>query len=120
MNWRLLASCRDADPALFFAADGEEPDARQTREAHAKAVCGGCPVAVPCLQFAATHGIWWGIWGGEDRESDRRRMCGKGLHLMTDENTWRDQYGHRNCRGCRNDANIRSRSRQRQEAERAA
>lgn len=38
---------------------------RTTRETRgAKAVCAGCPVALPCLRYAIDERIEWGVWGG--------------------------------------------------------
>jgi WhiB family transcriptional regulator, redox-sensing transcriptional regulator len=66
-SWRALAACRSGElpTAAFFPGRGESGEA-------AKAVCAGCPVRQPCLDFAvATNQP--GVWGGtSDRE--RRQM----------------------------------------------
>jgi WhiB family transcriptional regulator, redox-sensing transcriptional regulator len=70
-SWRLRAACRDVDSAIFFSPDGERGPKRAAREAHAKAICAGCPVIRQC----ATHAIWYGerygVWGGL---SERERL----------------------------------------------
>lgn len=75
-TWRLTASCRSIDPDLFFpvGSTGSAVD----HIASAKAVCGACPVQVPCLEFALETNQEAGIWGGtseqERRQLRRRRM----------------------------------------------
>ena len=49
-DWRLLAACRNSDPALFFPIGTTGPAVEQIRSA--KAVCGQCPARQPCLDFA--------------------------------------------------------------------
>jgi WhiB family redox-sensing transcriptional regulator len=47
----------------------EKKVVRLSREASAKAVCAGCPVAAACLQSAFANDERYGIWGGlTDRE----------------------------------------------------
>jgi len=43
-----------ADPEAWFPDEpaGYQPDARASYEAHALAVCRGCPVAIACLELA--------------------------------------------------------------------
>lgn len=52
------APCRSADPEVFFPAT---PAGVQ----HAKSLCGGCPIRVPCLAGAVQRREPWGVWGGE-------------------------------------------------------
>ena len=75
LRWQRRAACRTEDPALFFAADVENPGARQAREASAKAICSGCPVRIPCLEYrlADEYQGDGAIWGGED-EYERKRI----------------------------------------------
>jgi hypothetical protein len=51
---------------VFFPGRGElaEP---------ARQVCAQCPVRQPCLDYAISHGITHGIWGGL-AERDRRAL----------------------------------------------
>jgi WhiB family redox-sensing transcriptional regulator len=64
--WREEAACRGADLALFFPGRGESAGP-------ARQICASCPVRRPCLDYAISHGITSGIWGGlTDR--DRRPL----------------------------------------------
>jgi WhiB family transcriptional regulator, redox-sensing transcriptional regulator len=53
--------------AVFFAPPGERPEARETREAKARAICHSCPVMNPCRSWAREHREY-GFWGGESEE----------------------------------------------------
>jgi len=66
VRWRELAACRGADLNAFFPGRGESAEP-------ARRVCAGCPVREPCLDYALTHGITSGIWGGL-AELDRRAL----------------------------------------------
>jgi len=57
-DWRDQAACRTEDPELFFS-----PGQRD----RARGICARCPVRQPCLEFARSHGIVHGIWGGLTR-----------------------------------------------------
>ena len=73
-NWRSAAACLLADPDLFFPISSAGPAERQITRA--KTICGGCAVREKCLEFALSHELSYGIWGGttpEDRQRDRRR-----------------------------------------------
>ena len=51
-------ACEDAaDPDLWYRRGSEE---------EAKAVCGGCPVRIECLEYAVASDEEYGIWGGFD------------------------------------------------------
>src|SRR5262245_54358584 len=50
--------CRQYDPDLWFADDPADLEV-------AKALCGGCPLKVECLDGALERGEPWGVWGGE-------------------------------------------------------
>lgn len=73
MQWRERAACLHVDPELFFPISNSGPTLRQIDEA--KAVCGRCPVAQPCLEWAVQVGQADGIWGGTT-EKERREMRG--------------------------------------------
>ena len=62
-GWRYRAACRGTDLSVFFP--GRAEPARQ--------VCAGCPVRQPCLDYALSHAITHGIWGGLT-ERDRRPL----------------------------------------------
>lgn len=64
--WKLDGLCRQTDPEAFFPEKGQP-----TRPA--KAVCGRCPVAAECLEYALTHDERFGVWGGLS-ERERRRL----------------------------------------------
>lgn len=70
-TWRDSASCRFANPDLFFPAGGTGVALDQIEAA--KAVCDGCPVRAACLEFAFETKQEAGIWGGTT-EDERRRL----------------------------------------------
>ncbi len=53
-NCKRLSKEKQAD---FFASD-----ARGIKRA--KKACEGCPILEPCLEYALTHNIEHGVWGG--------------------------------------------------------
>jgi WhiB family redox-sensing transcriptional regulator len=65
-DWMAEAVCRGRT-ALFFAPHGEQAEAREHREARARAVCMTCPVLLPCRDYARRHREQ-GFWGGENDE----------------------------------------------------
>ena len=67
--WMGDAACRTIEPELFFPARGEQI-------ADARAVCEQCSVRKACLEFALTHKIAYGVWGGKS-ERERRPMRGQ-------------------------------------------
>ncbi len=63
--WMRYAACREHDPALFF------PERGTGNGQVAKAICAGCPVREPGLDYAL--GESWdyrtkGVWGGLSEE----------------------------------------------------
>lgn len=70
MAWVDEAPCSETDPEDFFGGPHEHAKA-----ARAKAICAGCKVATPCLEYALSvdpaHD--WGIWGGTT-ESERNEI----------------------------------------------
>jgi WhiB family transcriptional regulator, redox-sensing transcriptional regulator len=71
-GWRDQAACRGTDLAVFFPSRGESAEP-------ARRICARCPVRQPCLEFALSHGITHGIWGGlaeRDRRAQRTRHAG--------------------------------------------
>jgi WhiB family redox-sensing transcriptional regulator len=71
-RWREAAACRGADLNLFFPGRGESAEP-------ARQVCARCPVCEPCLDYALSHGITYGVWGGlaeRDRRALRSRRVG--------------------------------------------
>lgn len=66
LPWQEFARCRNAT-SLFFPARGERLEAKARREEQARAVCGECPVVVPCREYARSNREY-GFWGGESEE----------------------------------------------------
>lgn len=71
MDWLNLAVCRSEDADLFFSHSKRGTPPAQVAEA--KAICGRCPVAAVCLQWALRTDQRLGIWGGLT-ESERRQL----------------------------------------------
>ena len=65
-RWRQLAACRGTDLEVFFPERGESAGP-------ARQVCAACPVREPCLDYAITNRIAYGIWGGLT-ERERRAL----------------------------------------------
>lgn len=65
-SWMAKAACR-GDTHIFFAPPGERAEAREVREARARAICHTCPVMSPCQTWAREHREY-GFWGGESEE----------------------------------------------------
>ena len=65
-RWRELAACRGTDLEVFFPGRGES--AGPARQA-----CAVCPVRQPCLDYAITNRIAYGVWGGLT-ERERRAL----------------------------------------------
>jgi WhiB family redox-sensing transcriptional regulator len=68
MDWRTRAACLHDDPELFFPDCTAGPVIDR-----AKQICGGCPVRARCLDWALSHGVASGIWGGRT-EAERHAM----------------------------------------------
>ncbi|MFE9232025.1 WhiB family transcriptional regulator [Cellulosimicrobium funkei] len=64
LDWRALGACTTEDPEAFFHPEGERGLMRQRRVEAAKAICGRCPFAAECLDYAITTGQEYGVWGG--------------------------------------------------------
>jgi WhiB family transcriptional regulator, redox-sensing transcriptional regulator len=69
-DWRTRAACVDADPELFFPEGTSDPAIDR-----AKRICTDCPVRARCLDWALSHGAYFGIWGGRT-EAERHAMRG--------------------------------------------
>jgi WhiB family redox-sensing transcriptional regulator len=70
--WMTDAACRGAPSKVFFVERGMSA-------ADARAICAGCPVTTECLDYALTHRIREGIWGGVDEKGRRRLRRARGL-----------------------------------------
>jgi WhiB family transcriptional regulator, redox-sensing transcriptional regulator len=72
-DWMSAAVCA-GNTELFFPPHGEQPDAREKREAIAITFCRQCPVLIPCRDYARENREQ-GFWGGENddaRQAARR------------------------------------------------
>lgn len=72
--WIEHAACRGMDPGVFYVHQGENAT-------EARAICRGCPVREPCVEYAIAtheeHGIWGDTTPGErDRIVRNRRRRG--------------------------------------------
>ena len=65
-NWMAAGLCSDKPPSLFFPSDGVGVEV-------AKKICAECPSKEPCLEYALSHRIDHGVWGGTS-ERQRRRI----------------------------------------------
>jgi WhiB family redox-sensing transcriptional regulator len=65
----------------FFPPHGEQADARERREAVARAICLQCPVLLPCREYARRHREQ-GYWGAEndDQRLELRRRAARNHH----------------------------------------
>lgn len=73
-SWRDEAACRGKDPNLFFPEG--QGGSTNSQAAAAKAVCAGCPVREPCLEYALIVAMKDGVWGGlsvKERQAEKRR-----------------------------------------------
>jgi WhiB family redox-sensing transcriptional regulator len=89
VNWRQFSACLSQDSALFF------PDNQHAEKAIA--ICNDCPVQQECWEWADTHQVPHGVWGGEDGYSRRQRLqidkAGRPLGLYPDNNEPNDLKG---------------------------
>ena len=69
LHWQDDALCAQVDPEVFFPEKGGS-----TRSA--KEICGMCPVAAECLEYALLHDERHGIWGGKS-ERERREIASR-------------------------------------------
>ena len=65
-DWMSTGLCSDQPPSLFFPSDGVGVEV-------AKRICADCPVKDQCREYALTHRIDHGVWGGTS-ERERRRI----------------------------------------------
>ncbi len=68
MDWSDHATCRDADPDLFFGLEGETALEKLRRERDANAVCARCIVRTACLTWAVERPERHGTWAGRNEE----------------------------------------------------
>ena len=65
-RWTVDAGCKGRT-SLFFPPLAERPQARERREALARAICEDCPVLIECRDTARMNHEY-GFWGGESEE----------------------------------------------------
>ncbi|MFD1930473.1 MULTISPECIES: WhiB family transcriptional regulator [Nonomuraea] len=63
------AACLDEDPETFFPISLH--GAGHTQLERAKAICHGCPVRQPCLDYAIATRQADGVWGGTGPDERR-------------------------------------------------
>ncbi len=66
LHWQDFALCAQTDPDIFFPEKGGSTTP-------ATSVCSACSVRSQCLDYAISHDIRHGIWGGMS-DNDRRRI----------------------------------------------
>ena len=71
-RWTIDAGCKGRT-SLFFPPLAERPQARERREALARAICETCPVLIECRETARMNHEY-GFWGGESEEE--RHLAG--------------------------------------------
>lgn len=75
-KWKDYALCSDLPREMFFPTDGGGV-------VRAQKVCAACPVAKPCLEYALTHRIEYGVWGGCSERKRRRILCQRNRDMGT-------------------------------------
>jgi WhiB family transcriptional regulator, redox-sensing transcriptional regulator len=72
-DWMSSGACKGRTEH-FFAPHGEQAEAREAREAVARAICTTCEVLLDCRQYARENREQ-GYWGGEndDERTEARR-----------------------------------------------
>ncbi len=71
-GWIAKAACKGLT-SVFFPPSAERPQARERREALARAVCASCSVLGECREYARENHEY-GFWGGETE--DERHAAG--------------------------------------------
>jgi WhiB family redox-sensing transcriptional regulator len=71
-GWFAKAACKGLT-SVFFPPSAERPQARERREALARAVCASCSVLGECREYARENHEY-GFWGGESE--DERHAAG--------------------------------------------
>lgn len=67
-RWRILAACRGIDVNIFFPSRDEAV----AIVSKGKSICDTCVVKFACLNYAISHNIQHGIWGGESVRGRRK------------------------------------------------
>ncbi|GGS71955.1 transcriptional regulator WhiB [Streptomyces pseudogriseolus] len=70
LSWQEEALCAQTGGDFFFPEPGSS-----VREA--KRICGLCPIRAACLEYALTHDMRFGVWGGlSEKERHELRRAG--------------------------------------------
>lgn len=97
-TWRDFALCAEVDPDRWFPGANASPW-------DAMVICRRCPVRLQCLDEATVSGCEEGVWGGvlftEGQPAATEVRCGRGLHVLDEENTYTDPDGGHHCRACK-------------------
>ncbi len=75
--WMAEGTCRLYPPNKFFPSDGAGVE-------RARKICATCPVVSECLDYALTHRIEHGVWGGCSERERRRILKRRRLELVAD------------------------------------
>ncbi|MDT6987202.1 WhiB family transcriptional regulator [Streptomyces lusitanus] len=71
LSWQEEALCAQTGGDFFFPEPGSS-----VREA--KRICGLCPIRAVCLEYALTHDMRFGVWGGlSEKERHELRRTGR-------------------------------------------
>ena len=74
--WMIEGNCRAHPPAVFFPSEG-------VGTTRACTICATCPVVAPCLEYALTHRLEHGVWGGTSERERRRILRRRRLSLLS-------------------------------------
>lgn len=81
-TWKSRGACFGLDPDMFHPGRGQSTEP-------AKRICMQCPVQAECLEYALSHFLKCGIWGGaserERRQIRRERYAAKTLGVPLDQ-----------------------------------
>lgn len=77
IDWRSQAACAGLNTSIFYADEEERGERAYLRTLGAKAVCAGCPVRKPCLDYALGTAQKYGIWGGTTYQERRLMRRGR-------------------------------------------
>jgi WhiB family transcriptional regulator, redox-sensing transcriptional regulator len=64
VNWHERALCAEFNPEMWFPDKGSTAMARDAKQVCGSAEMPSCPVREQCLEYALTHNMQDGIWGG--------------------------------------------------------
>lgn len=66
-EWQHDGLCNGADQDVFFPSKGISSKPAQR-------ICGRCPVAEPCLEYALDNRIHDGVWGGQSVRARKKLL----------------------------------------------